>query len=243
VISRVGEDELGRELRAELKTRAIPMELVQRDQTYPTGTVHVEMEEQTHRFRITEKVAWDFIALEEKAITIARKAKAICFGSLGQRNKVSRSTILRTVEASSGLIVFDINLRQTYFARENLEESLAMADVLKLNHEEGYVLNEIFTLNEKTIEGIGRKLLQKYKLDLVCVTRGGDGAIMINAAETIEQPGRKVEVVDTVGCGDAFTASLVNGLLKKKDLRTIAQEACRHGEFVATQTGAMPLWT
>lgn len=241
-VSRIGDDELGREILADLKKKNLSVDLIQIDRQRPTGTVRVEMEGTGHRFTITENVAWDFIQPEEKALQAARAAAAICFGSLCQRNEVSRSTIMKVVRECPGLVVFDINLRQSFYTRDIIEDSLEFSNVLKLNHEEIWVLQKLLEIPGETAEDISRAIIKEFDLDLVCITRGGEGALLVSPTQVVDQPGQPVKVVDTVGCGDAFCAAMVNGLLKKKDLAVIAKEACRVGEFVAGQAGATPEW-
>ncbi len=241
-VSRIGKDELGQEILGDLRTKNIPADLIQIDYQKPTGTVLVQMEGTGHRFTITDDVAWDYIMADEKSLSAARSASAICFGSLCQRSEISRSSIMKLVRECSGLVVYDINLRQRFFTRDIIEDSLEFSNVLKLNNEEILVLQEMLGIPGKKTEEICRGLLKEFDLDLVSVTRGAEGAMLVGEKEIANEPGRPVTVVDTVGCGDAFCAVLVNGLLKKKELSVIAKEACRVGEFVAGKAGATPEW-
>lgn len=241
-VSRIGADDLGKEILADLAGKGIPADLIQTDPKHPTGTVQVMMEGTSHRFIITDKVAWDFIAPEADALAAAKQAEAVCFGSLCQRNNVSRWSIRSLVQACPGLVVFDVNLRQRFYSRDLIEDSLDLTDVLKLNGEEIKVLKRLLGLHGKTQVELARALVEEYALELVCVTRGADGAVLVSEEEVVDQPGQPVTVTDTVGCGDAFTAVLVAGLLQEKDLATIARNACRVGEFVATQPGGTPKW-
>jgi fructokinase len=241
-VSRVGHDDLGREMLADLTAKDIPTGLVQTDRQRPTGTVRVDMQGAGHRFTITENVAWDFLAPDPDALTEAKRARAVCFGSLAQRSDVSREAIRALVRACPGLIVFDINLRQHFYTRQIIEDSLDLSTVLKLNNDEVKVLKDLLDLSGRTDAEIAREILEEFSLDLVCVTRGPNGAMLVNEDDVADQPGKSVKVADTVGCGDAFTAVLVSGLLEEKDLATIVRTACRVGEFVATQSGATPPW-
>ncbi len=241
-VSRVGQDALGKELLEELRTKGLPTDFVQMDPKHPTGTVRVEMEGTGHRFIITGQVAWDFIHEEEAVLQAVRSADAVCFGSLCQRNEQSRLAIMAMVRACPGLVVFDINLRQQFYTRQVIEDSLELASVLKLNIEELMTLRTFLELPGTTPVEIVQGMLESYELDLVCVTRGAEGTLLVNSETSVDQPGRPVQVVDTVGCGDAFTAVLVHGLLCGKDLNVIARDANRVGEFVATQPGATPSW-
>jgi fructokinase len=241
-VSRIGKDELGEEILGNLRHKNIPADLIQIDYQKPTGTVRVEMEGTGHRFTITDDVAWDYILADEKSLSAARGASAVCFGSLCQRNEISRSSIIKLIRECPGLVVFDINLRQNFYTRDIIEDSLEFSNVLKLNNEEILVLQEMLGIPGQTMEEICRGILKEFDLDLVSVTRGAGGAMLVSQTEVADQPGRPVTVVDTVGCGDAFCAVLVNGLLKKKTLSVIAKEACRVGEFVAGKAGGTPEW-
>jgi fructokinase len=229
-VSRIGTDALGKEIQAVLKAKNIPADWVQVDEKHPTGTVKVTMSGTDHTFTIMEGAAWDFIEASDKLLTSAKNAEAICFGTLAQRNPVSRETILSMVKACNGLKIYDINLRQHFYSKEIIEKSLSLADVLKLN------------IRGQSPEDIGRGLLSKYNLETVCVTRGGDGAMLLAGDEVVEVAGEKVALVDTVGCGDAFCAAMVCGLLRGKPLETVVKNANRVGLFVAGQAGGTPSW-
>lgn len=241
-VSRVGNDDLGREILADVKAKGVPADLIQTDPDHPTGTVRVEMAGTEHRFIITENVAWDFIRAEPRVLAAARESAAVCFGSLAQRSEASRAAIMAIVNECPGLRVFDINLRQQFFTREIIEDSLEFSNVLKLNGDEVAVLREMLGLAQTDTAQVCRTIMKEYDLSLVCVTRGAQGALLVSPSDVVDQPGSEVAVVDTVGCGDAFTAALVHGLLTKKDLATIARNACRVGEFVATRPGGTPPW-
>jgi fructokinase len=242
-VSRIGKDALGNEILAILMAKNIPADWVQIDETRPTGTVKVTMSGTNHTFTIMENVAWDFIETNDQLLASAKKADAVCFGTLAQRNVVSRETILTLVKACPGLKVYDINLRQNFFSKDIIENSLYLADVLKLNIDELWMLREMLDISRKTPEDIGRGVLSKYKLKTVCITRGGDGAMLIGKNEIAQIGGENVNVVDTVGCGDAFCAALVHGLLGGKSFETVVKNANRVGLFVAGQAGGTPVWT
>jgi len=241
-VSRIGHDPLGRELLNDLHTKNLPTDFIQVDPKYPTGTVRVEMEGTNHRFIITEGVAWDYIEVEERVLKGVERAQAVCFGSLCQRNAKSRSTVLQLARTCPGLRVFDINLRQHFFSREIIEDSLKVSNVLKLNIDELILLQSMLELSKNKPADMAREILDRYHLKLVCVTRGAEGALLVGERDVVDHPGRAVPVVDTVGCGDAFTAAMVHGLIHQKPLDVIAADASRVGEFVAGQSGATPPW-
>jgi fructokinase len=242
-VSRIGKDALGEEILGILKAKGIPAGFVQIDEERLTGTVKVAMAGTSHTFTITEDVAWDYIEADDELLAAAREAEAICFGSLAQRSGKSRETILAMVKACGGLKVYDINLRQTFFSKEIIEGSLGVADVLKLNEDEIWVLGEMLGLGGEDMAAVSREILSRYGLKVVCVTRGENGALLVSENEVADEPGEKAEVVDTVGCGDAFCAAMVAGILKGKPLKTIAREANRVGLFVAGMAGGTPGWT
>lgn len=242
IVSRIGTDELGERLLAELKARQIPTSLLQRDCDHPTGTVQITMSGIQHTFRIIENVAWDFLAADQALIELSARAEAVCFGSLAQRCQVSRKTISELIRRCPKRVVCDINLRQQFYSRAIIEQSLRASTVLKLNDDELKVLDQLLDLNAGDWQSICRALLAGYGLNLVCVTRAERGAAMVTNDVTVEHPGVQAKVVDTVGCGDAFCAVLVDGLLRHKPLPTICEHANRVGAFVASQPGATPPW-
>ena len=242
VITRVGKDNYGREIIRRFHEMGLPDTTVQVDEAAPTGAAKVALSAagQAH-FTIQENVAWDCVALTEEALAAARAADAICFGSLAQRSEPSRSTIQQLVAAAPAhaLRVFDINLRQQFYSCGVIEDSLRLANVLKLNDDELPILVEMFRLAGSTNQQIER-LAQTFGLLLVALTRGANGSLLWQEGRWSDCPSRPVKVVDTVGAGDSFTAALVLGLLRKTDLdeiNTVANEVAR---FVCSHAGATP---
>ncbi|MGA2003888.1 MAG: carbohydrate kinase [Terriglobales bacterium] len=242
VITRVGNDDLGRNIIGRFREMDLPEKTVQVDDSAPTGTAKVSLSgDGLAHFTIQENVAWDFIAAGTEALEAARGADAICFGSLAQRNEVSRRTIQQLLGAApaEALRVFDINLRQHYYSREVIEQSLRLADVLKLNDDELPVLAEMFVLGESDADRIER-LAGLYELQVVALTRGAQGSLLYAGGRWAECSSRPVEVVDTVGAGDSFTAALALGLLQKMDLDEINNVANEVARYVCSQAGATP---
>ena len=246
VITRVGNDDYGREIVRRFREMGLPDSTVQTDDTLPTGTVKVELSGNgLANFTIQENVAWDCIAATLDAIAVARAADAICFGSLAQRCQQSRGTILTLVAAARGdaLRVFDINLRQNFYSRPVIEESLGLANVLKLNDGELPILAEMFGVAGSTEQQIER-LARQFSLSLIALTRGANGSLLYQKNEDgirwSDCSSRPVHVVDTVGAGDSFTAALVLGLLRKMDLDEINDIANDVARFVCSQAGATP---
>jgi fructokinase len=247
VITRVGNDDYGREIIRRFDEMGLPETTIQIDETVPTGTARVLLSgDGLAHFTIQENVAWDYIAVAPEALVAASEAHAICFGSLAQRCENSCHTIRHLVAATpaDALRVFDINLRQQFYSRGVIEESLKLANVLKLNDDELPALAAVFSLAGSTENQIER-LAQMFGLRVVALTRGANGSLLYQEFEELGQlwsdcQSRPVKVVDTVGAGDSFTAALVLGLLKKMDLdeiNTIANEVAR---YVCSQPGATP---
>jgi fructokinase len=172
------------------------------------------------------------------------EANAVYFGTLGQRGEVSRVMIQRLLDTakSSGILrVLDVNLRQPFFDAALIRESIERCSILKLSDDELLeVASACGISGENDSEGILRALLDRYQLDLVAMTRGPKGALIVSSSETIDQAGIPVEVADTVGAGDAFTASLVTGILRGEELALIVREACENAALVCSQNGAVP---
>jgi fructokinase len=244
VITRVGNDDYGREIARRFREMGVPDTIVQVDETAPTGTARVALSGNgLAHFTIRENVAWDHLAATREALAVASQAHAICFGSLAQRCQTSRHTIQQLVAATpaNALRVFDINLRQQFYSSGLIEQSLQLANVLKLNDDELPALANMFSLTGSTEHQIER-LAEAFSLRLVALTRGANGGVLYQKddARWSDCPSCPVQVVDTVGAGDSYTAALVLGLLRKIDLdeiNTIANEVAR---YVCSQPGATP---
>ena len=246
VASRVGDDRLGQEALWHLKSSGLDVSRIQRDATHPTGTVKVSVDAKGQpEYEITENVAWDFMEFSEDWIALARKASAVCFGSLAQRHPVSRATIRAFLSAlpSFAIPIFDVNLRQSYFSAEIIRDAIRHAKVLKLNHEEFPRLLDLVQCHVKNGASdvdSARWLCKEHSLRLVCITRGGSGSLLVTAESQNEHPGFAIKVGDTVGAGDAFTAAMVHHALRGSSLGAMNAAANRMGAWVASQEGAMP---
>jgi fructokinase len=242
--SRIGTDPLGREILSSLAERGIPAGHVQSDPSHPTGTVQVELDaEGVPTFTVTAESAWDYLEWDEDLEALAGRADAVCFGSLAQRSPRSRETIRAFLAAtrSEALRVFDVNLRQSWYTAEVLSESLAASSILKLNDAELPVVLRTLGLSAPAdLERGCRLLLDEYHLQLVCLTLGERGSLLVGKSEASRQPGVQVTVADTVGSGDAFTAALCHHRLRGASLERIGLAANRYGAWVASRPGAMP---
>jgi fructokinase len=241
--SRVGRDSLGDEALQRLAQLSLRDAFVQRDPTNPTGTVKVEIDASGQpRFDISESVAWDFLEFTPAWQQLAGAADAVCFGSLAQRSPQSRTTVRSFLRATrlEAVRIFDVNLRQNFYTAEVLAESMQLATIVKLNHEELPKIMPLFGWEHRSEEDSARRLLDSHHLKLVCVTRGNGGSLLLSSDERSEHPGFRVKVADTVGAGDAFTAALVHGYLRGTSLSQINDAANRIGAWVASQPGATP---
>jgi fructokinase len=244
VITRAGNDDYGREIIRRFQNMGLADATVQVDETAPTGTAKVVLSgDGLAHFTIQENVAWDYIAANREALAAASAADVICFGSLAQRCESSRTAIQHLVAAApaDALRVFDINLRQQFYSRDVIEKSLRLANVLKLNDDELPILAAMFSLGGSTKHKIER-LAHTFELHVVALTRGPEGSLLFHkkGKRWSDCSSHPVQVIDTVGAGDSFTAVLVLGLLQKMDLDEINTLANKVARYVCSQAGATP---
>ena len=243
VASRVGADEPGHEALRRLERMGISTRYLQVDGQHPTGTVRVRIDEHGEaRFEVNEGSAWDYLELTVEWEELASMADAICFGTLGQRRSQARQSILGFLKLTraSAVRVFDVNLRHSFFTPEMLIESLKLATIVKLSSEELAMVGHMLELNEDGEEALSRRLRAEFDLSLVAITRGANGSLLVTDSDAISHPGVRVEVVDTIGAGDAFTATLVHYYLRRASLTTISEAANRMGSWITTKAGATP---
>jgi fructokinase len=242
--SRVGIDDLGRELLAYLREQGIDIEAVQQDLDHPTGTVTVDLSRpDSPAFTIHADVAWDFMELNRTWESVLAEADAVCFGSLAQRFPKSRETIIKGLEAAGTAVrVFDVNIRPPWIDAKVLRDSTERSDIVKLNDGETGTMADMLGMDAIQDRDFAAELLETYEdVQVVAITRGAKGCLLMDRHGPVELPGVKVEVVDTVGAGDAFTAGLTIGILEGWDLRKIAGFANRAAALVAARPGAMPV--
>lgn len=242
-ISAVGNDELGKTIISQLEEKGIKPITPTTD--YPTGTVNISVDaEGIPQYDICQGVAWDFIPFTPEMEQLAHKTDAVCFGSLAQRNAVSRQTIYRFLQAmpegDDVLKIFDVNLRQQYYDKEVILESLALCNILKINDEELPIIVTLLALEGCSAEAQCQELLHKYALRMVILTCGTRGSMVFTAEDISYAPTPMVEVVDTVGAGDSFTGAFAGSLLNGKTVREAHQVAVSVSAYVCTQRGAMP---
>lgn len=240
VVSAVGEDEYGKEILDLIRERELGEGIAVT--SHPTGTVEVKLEKGIPDYIIHENVAWDFIELNETAVEALSNADAVCFGSLAQRSEISRRNIHRALGMTPDdcIKVFDINLRQHFYSKEVITKSLQHANVFKINDEELIELKNMLEL-EGDDESVCQTLLKCYDLQMVALTGGDKSSMLINGHEVSEMKTPRVEVADTIGAGDSFTAAMVMGMLNGLSLKEIHQKALEISAFVCTRNGAMPV--
>ena len=243
VASCVGEDSRGLEALRRMEEVGLDIDHVQTHRDHPTGTVKVELDAKGQaRYEISQPVAWDFLHWTLDWQHLASQADAVCFGSLAQRSPQSRETIRKFLKASSPgtFKVFDVNLRQSYFSQEILSDSMKLADAVKLNDDELPRIMSLMGISHKDEMSSGQKLMRDFDLEIVCITRGGRGSLLLRGQDVSEHPGFKIRVADTVGSGDAFTAGLVHEYLHGASLNLMNEVANLVGAWVASEVGAMP---
>ncbi|MGB8507229.1 MAG: carbohydrate kinase [Pyrinomonadaceae bacterium] len=243
VASRVGADELGRGAAERLGRMGISTRYLQIDEEHPTGTVGVRIDESGEpHFAVNKNSAWDYLEWTPRWEELAARADAVCYGTLGQRKEGAASTITRFLEHTRAdtLRVFDVNLRHSFFTPEMLARSLRLATVVKLNAVELSQAAALLNFKERGERAIGRRLLREFGIEMIAVTHGGKGSVLLTEDRAVEHPGISVRVADTIGAGDAFTATLAHYRLRRAPLEVISVAANRMGAWVATQHGATP---
>lgn len=238
-ISAVGKDELGEEIVQELDNNHIAHCIESVD--YPTGTVEVTLEKGIPTYNIIENVAWDHIPVSSKAIEIVKEAKAICFGTLAQRNMDSQKALteLLSYAPEDALRFFDINIRQNYYSKELILDLLEKANILKINDEELEMLRPMMGLGGD-YEVCCKALLEKYGLKYVILTAGSKFSAIYSTDENSVIGTPKVAVADTVGAGDSFSGAFVYSILAGKSLKEAHRKAVNTAAFVCSKEGAWP---
>jgi fructokinase len=243
VCSRVGRDALGDELLEFLRRHRLDTDYVQRDADHKTGWVTVDLTRPQHpEYTIHEDVAWDYLAFDEPTRGLASQAAAICFGTLAQRSDASRETIYACLDAAPAdcLRVYDVNLRRPWYERRHVERSLHRANLVKLSEEEVVALTEMLDLGMDDPHFFANTIRQAYEVDLVCVTRGARGCLLVDGEGFSDRPGIPIEAADPVGAGDALTAALIYAQLRGWPREPSAEFANRVAALVASRPGAMP---
>lgn len=244
VVSAIGDDPLGHEIIENFTSKGLTHQIEK--VPYPTGTVQVEIDQAgVPQYEIKENVAWDNIPYTARLEALAERTRAVCFGSLAQRNVVSRNTINRFLDAmpqdDGRLIVFDVNLRQGFYNKEILCNSMMRCNILKINDEELVTVSRMFGYPGIDLQDKCWILLGKYNLKMLILTCGINGSYVFTPGNVSFQPTPKVEVADTVGAGDSFTAAFIANILKGKSVIEAHKKAVDTSAYVCTQQGAMPV--
>lgn len=244
VVSAVGDDAPGNEILENLTSKGLK-HLIEKV-PYPTGTVQVEIDPAgIPQYDIKQNVAWDNIPYTPQLEELARHTKAVCFGSLAQRNVVSRGTIGRFLDVmprnEESLVVFDVNLRQGFYTKDILCESMRRCNILKINDEELVTVSRLFGYPGIDLQDKCWIMLGKYNLKMLILTCGVNGSYVFTPGNVSFLPTPHVEVADTVGAGDSFTAAFIASILKGLPVTEAHQRAVRTSAFVCTQNGAMPV--
>lgn len=242
VISRVGNDTSGNEIKSILKQKNI-LSIFQTDPAHPTGRVSVKTDKNgSPEYIIHENCAWDFISNLSEADHLKNRIDAICYGSLSQRNNVSAFSIQKYITSihKKCLKIFDINLRQKYYTPQNISKLLDMANILKLNQEELDIISKMFlSSNEESM--CLKELKSMFSLDFIILTKGEDGSLIFkNDDEKSVYKNNPVNVKDSVGAGDSYTAAAAIGFLNGYSLDKTNKIASSIAAYVCTQKGATP---
>ncbi|MDE5553982.1 MAG: carbohydrate kinase [Muribaculaceae bacterium] len=244
VVSAVGDDPLGKEIIENFTSKGLNHQIA--TVPYPTGTVQVEIDQAgIPQYEIKENVAWDNIPYTAHLEQLAGRTKAVCFGSLAQRNVVSRNTINRFLDAmpqnDDTLVVFDVNLRQGFYNKDILCNSMTRCNILKINDEELVTVSRMFGYPGIDLQDKCWILLGKFNLKMLILTCGINGSYVFTPGNVSFLPTPKVEVADTVGAGDSFTAAFIANILKGKSVPEAHANAVQTSAFVCTKKGAMPI--
>ncbi|HQG36221.1 MAG TPA: carbohydrate kinase [Bacteroidales bacterium] len=237
---KVGNDKLGLDLIKFLESQGMDKSLMQIDNELPTSTVQVYLgDNHLVRFEIVDNVAWDRIELTEELKKAAKESDVIIYGTLASRHSFTRNTIINILDDNSNLKLIDVNLRPPYNKKDVVEDLLSRADIVKLNDDELKFISNWYDkrYNERDLI---KWFLGKYNCKMICVTRGANGAIIFDGKKFYEHPGYKVQVVDTVGSGDAFLAGFLAMRLSGEQIDKSLDFACATGAFVASKEGATP---
>ena len=240
-VSTVGNDHRGNKALEELASKGMMTSAISICSDYPTGYVDIELNDDgSARYRFPDKVAWDYLEINNDAENLKKGLDAVCFGTLAQRSDQSHRVIqdyLKGLDKKT-LKIYDVNLRLQFYSAPIIEESLIQADIVKLNDEESAVLAKLFNISPEDRVFL-ETLVQRFSLSMAILTRGSAGSLIVTAGEISEQRVSPVRVVDTVGAGDTFTAAVAIGYLQGLPLAEIHLRASERAAYVCTQRGAM----
>ncbi|MDD4777612.1 MAG: carbohydrate kinase [Fermentimonas sp.] len=240
-VSAIGNDPLGSEIISSLKEKNLKYMIETTD--YPTGIVNVTLNDKgIPQYEIVENVAWDNIPFTKKIVDLAKSTSAVCFGTLAQRSVSSRKTIREFLNSvpNNCIKIFDINLRQHFYSKNIIDESLKITNILKSNDDELKIVADLYNLNDLSEQHVCLRLKEQFSLDIIILTKGTDGSFVFSNEEISFQPTPKVNVVDTVGAGDSFTAAFTAAYLNGKSIREAHLSAVNVSASVCQHHGGMP---
>ncbi len=239
-ISNVGNDEYGKEILDYLKKKNFPTRFISIDNLHPTGNVKVKLNiDKTPRFEISAECCYDYLVLnDETQKLIEEETDLIYFGTLSQRSEVSRNTIQSLFNKNKKYFC-DLNLRHDFFSKDMIEKALFTSDVIKINHDELQKIKSLFGLTGDDYDVL-EQMNKKYKIELICVTLGENGAILFDGINFDKQKAEPKEIIDTVGAGDAFASVLCVGYLKRMDIQKINKLANEFAAEICGVNGAVP---
>ncbi len=242
IISRVGDDELGVEMVQFLTSKGLPTDLVQIGRTHLTGVAKANISDANEvTYKIVQPVAWDYIQPDPQLTETVRQSDLFVYGSLAARSPMTRDTLLDLLQVARRK-VFDVNLRAPHYERSLIEELLHQADITKLNEHELIELSEWYGY-EPNLHRAMEQLRDRYQLDMLCVTLGEAGAVLLDGSGFTTQSGFEIDVEDTIGSGDAFLAAFLYKMTQNESPGQMLEFACATGAYVATQRGATPAFT
>jgi fructokinase len=242
ICSSLGNDEAGRELAAFIESTGAGTQLIQTTDELPTSEVPIFLDENNNpTFDILEPVAWDQLVLTPELNEAASRAGTIVYGSLASRNEMTRNTVHAVLEYDN-VKLMDINMRPPYVKQDVIEALVRKADIAKMNDDELRTMAGWHKVKYTELNDLARWCGDTYNLELICITRGKDGAMVLDKGEICEHPGFRVETVDTVGAGDAFLAGFVSRLFDGRGSMEALTYGCALGAYVATQPGATPAY-
>ena len=242
MISRVGDDDLGKNIVAFMNERGVNTDFVSTDHEYDTGTVPVVFNEKNEpQYTITQPAAWDFIEVTPEIIQKVSQAKALVFGSLACRNKQNLKT-LHSIAASGKLLILDVNMRAPFYTKEKIFELMSLTHFVKLNEEEFDRIADWLDIKKDKVKSVGEEILKHFGLKLLIVTKGAAGADVYQGNKLYSATTPKIDkVADTIGCGDSFLAAFIKKyVFDKLTIPEALNFACATGALVATHHGATP---
>lgn len=240
IVSKVGKDSLGKRLTDYLQEQGLSTSYLQEDHTFETGKVLVSLDATgSASYEIAQPVAWDNISCTPSLEKVVEDSNVFLYGSLIARELVARESLMKLLKKAS-FKVFDVNLRAPHYTQSLIEELMQEADFIKFNDEELLEISTAMGCKDTTLEGQLRFIADQTQTPQICVTKGGDGALLLLDDCIYNQAGFRVKVADTVGAGDSFLAMLLEGILTKRPPNEALKRACAMGALVASKQGANP---